>query len=248
MTPGSDPRSKTYALLQLPWKICEIKTCLGGRRTIGGFLKFLLTNIKYYGTMLPRIPVPIERKIKVYLLLVEYDKVRARNNREDLAYFVPDAKVEARYSVDGKWYPGVIESETDDGKFLVVYDEYKNKEKRGLGQIRMPGAADGEEKADSDSEGVRGRSRSRGRKDGKRRSPSRSNSRDRDREGRRPGRKLGDGLAFEDLNEAEIAQLTLKELLDYVRKREADKAVAKGKDYAARPTSYKGSLSLTMDT
>lgn len=35
------------------------------RETIGAFCTSLLTNMNYYGTTLPRIPVPIERKIKV---------------------------------------------------------------------------------------------------------------------------------------------------------------------------------------
>jgi hypothetical protein len=38
-------------------------------RSMGEWLVKLLTELQYYGTMLPRIPVPIERKIKVRLSL-----------------------------------------------------------------------------------------------------------------------------------------------------------------------------------
>jgi pre-mRNA-splicing factor 38B len=40
--------------------------------TIGKLCRHLLTDIKYYGTMLPRIPVPIAREIEKKM--ADYDR------------------------------------------------------------------------------------------------------------------------------------------------------------------------------
>jgi pre-mRNA-splicing factor 38B len=53
----------------------------------------LLTDMQYFGTTLPRIPVPIERKMKVMLLLLDEKKRRRRTNDKDIDLFCEGAKV-----------------------------------------------------------------------------------------------------------------------------------------------------------
>lgn len=64
---------------------------------MGEWLVKLLTELQYYGTMLPRIPVPIERKIKMRLVLNEEKKKRAAQNRRFLHAFREGARVKAIY-------------------------------------------------------------------------------------------------------------------------------------------------------
>ncbi len=64
---------------------------------MGAWLVKLLTELQYYGTMLPRIPVPIERKIKVRLVLNEERKKRAAANRRFAHAFREGARVKAIY-------------------------------------------------------------------------------------------------------------------------------------------------------
>jgi pre-mRNA-splicing factor 38B len=55
--------------------------------TIGEYCTSLLTELKYYNTPLPRIPVLIERKIKVMLLLLEQKQQRRKDNSRVLDRF-----------------------------------------------------------------------------------------------------------------------------------------------------------------
>lgn len=69
------------------------------KMTIGEYCIKLLTDMQYYGTTLPRIPVLIERKIKVQLLLLEEKQRRRRNNLkfEEKGFLKPGAHVKAIY-------------------------------------------------------------------------------------------------------------------------------------------------------
>ncbi|KAI8090022.1 PRP38 family-domain-containing protein [Halteromyces radiatus] len=49
--------------------------------TIGGLCRMLLTEQKYFGTMLPRIPVPIARDLEQ--MLIAYDKEKTRDTKGD---------------------------------------------------------------------------------------------------------------------------------------------------------------------
>lgn len=72
-----------------PYLECEEEFCPGAdpasRCSLGAFAIKLLTDMAYFGTTLPRIPVPIERKIKVLLLLLNEKKKRRANNEKLLA-------------------------------------------------------------------------------------------------------------------------------------------------------------------
>ena len=91
--------------------------------------------MQYFGTTLPRIPVPIERKMKVMLLLLDEKKRRRTKNlrsQEDGKFRVGD-KVKAIYSDDANepaWYEAVIDSKDEDSenKYWVTFPEYGNTE------------------------------------------------------------------------------------------------------------------------
>lgn len=84
--------------------------------TFGSYCKGLLVDMQYHGTTLPRIPVPIERKIKVMLLLLEQKQKRRADNLRELKKMRCDAlvvgtKVRAIYSDEDNepaWYDAVI--------------------------------------------------------------------------------------------------------------------------------------------
>lgn len=168
--------------------------------TMGEYCTKLLLDMQYFGTTLPRIPVPIERKIKVLLLLLEEKKKRRKANLRDKerGLFAVGAKVRAIYSDDANepaWYDAVIDSIDEEDpsghKFWVTFPEYGNSEKVDLGDMELPQSTGGGgsvsngggEERGSDRQGrgsvSRSRSRSRDRRDGGRRGSRDSRSRDR---------------------------------------------------------------------
>eukprot|EP00968_Pinguiococcus_pyrenoidosus_P024901 scaffold5169_cov239-Pinguiococcus_pyrenoidosus.AAC.2 len=130
------------------------------RITMGRYVYQLLTDMKYYGTMLPRIPVKQERRIKMELVLKEENKERAQKNRAYKTQFVEGAKIRAIYSdkeTAPAWYDAEIvtvhpaEGSEAGGRgrgaageptFTVLFTEYGNEELVTLGEIRPPGDDD----------------------------------------------------------------------------------------------------------
>lgn len=170
------------------------------KMTVGDYCIKLLTDMQYYGTTLPRIPVPIERKMKVMLLLLEEKKKRRRNNARDKerGLYCVGAKVRAIYSDEANepaWYEAVIDSvdeEAADGnQFWVTFPEYGNTERVDLGDMELLGSSNNnsndnnsrEDDSKRDAESSRGGSRSRS--TDRRRHDSRNRDRDcRDRDSR----------------------------------------------------------------
>eukprot|EP00603_Paraphysomonas_imperforata_P003477 CAMPEP_0114432632 /NCGR_PEP_ID=MMETSP0103-20121206/11257_1 /TAXON_ID=37642 ORGANISM="Paraphysomonas imperforata, Strain PA2" /NCGR_SAMPLE_ID=MMETSP0103 /ASSEMBLY_ACC=CAM_ASM_000201 /LENGTH=475 /DNA_ID=CAMNT_0001602317 /DNA_START=194 /DNA_END=1621 /DNA_ORIENTATION=- len=193
--------------------------------TMGQFLTQLLTDMKYFGTTLPRIPVLMERKFRVLLLLLDKRRERRAENMHDLerGKFCKGAKVRAIYQDEDNepaWYEGVIQSrDTQDGmpaslnKFWVKYTEYGNTESVDLGDMQLLEKV-GTRERDRDTDRGRERERERG---GER--------------GRDDGENGGD-----------------QDFLAQVLQKQRDSSVAVGKNYASRPVSYKSSLSLKMTT
>ena len=111
---------------------------------IGEYCIKLLTEMQYFGTTLPRIPVPIERKMKVMLLLLDEKKKRRHTNQRslDLGLFCEGVKVRAIYGDDENepcWYDAVIDSVDPDNanKFWVTFPEYGNSECVDLGDMEL---------------------------------------------------------------------------------------------------------------
>ena len=130
-----------------------------GRRepdTIGDFVRKIFSQRDYYGTMLPRLPIQIERDIQVNLLLAEKIQDRAKKhleNRDTMNHFKKiGSKVMALYGDEDNpttWYEAVVDrvltrnEETAQNykipRFIVTFTEYGNTEKVTLGEMEMLG-------------------------------------------------------------------------------------------------------------
>ena len=149
------------------------------------FVCNLLQLQKYYSTLLPRIPVKIERAYKKRLLQRELIKKRDADNecfREQLAVGM---EVRAQWQ-DLKWYPAVIDECMESGKFVVTFTEYEDQCEVSIGQIQLKkkkkqSVDRSHERSSRDRERRHRRDRSRDRDDGGRRKRKRSMSRDRSR-------------------------------------------------------------------
>lgn len=127
-----------------------------GESTVGAFVRGILMDLEYHGTRLPRLPVAIERDIKVKLLQEEQIEQRAQRNLKDdkmMGYFERvGAKVQAMYGDEENpvtWYDAVVDRvvKKDDvsgvefyrSKFLVTFTEYGNSALVSVGEMDMPG-------------------------------------------------------------------------------------------------------------
>jgi len=122
--------------------------------TVGEYVRSLLTDMEYCGTLLPRLPVAVERDIKVKLMQAEKIEERALMHLQDkrnMSFFEQmGSKIQALYGDEDNpvtWYEGIVDRvvRTDDEtgeklarpKFLVTFPEYGNTEMVSLGEIDM---------------------------------------------------------------------------------------------------------------
>lgn len=197
--------------------------------TIGAFAHRLLTDMQFYGTQLPRIPLLTERAIKVkLLLLVERQKRRKQNLRVfHNGGFAVGTKVKAYYAEDKepKLYDATIDSlEEQHGElpplFWVTFSEYGNQECVDLGDLVAVGD---ETTGHSRSASVQDDRHGRRTESDRDRNRSRSRSRDRGANGL-------DGS-----------------LMDKVIQSSRDASAADGKHYAKKVGTYRGALSMKLD-
>lgn len=123
--------------------------------TIGSYVRSLLTDMNYHGTLLPRLPVAVERDVKVKLLQAEQIEDRAKSHANDnqkmLHFLKVGNRVRALYGDEENptaWYDAVVDRvlsrDEETGadlmrpKFLVTFPEYGNTEWVTLGEIDMP--------------------------------------------------------------------------------------------------------------
>eukprot|EP00636_Phaeomonas_parva_P006471 CAMPEP_0118857264 /NCGR_PEP_ID=MMETSP1163-20130328/4436_1 /TAXON_ID=124430 /ORGANISM="Phaeomonas parva, Strain CCMP2877" /LENGTH=441 /DNA_ID=CAMNT_0006790545 /DNA_START=133 /DNA_END=1455 /DNA_ORIENTATION=+ len=235
------------------------------KTTVGEYVRKLLTDMKYYGTMLPRIPVKQERRIKMELVLKEENKERARANRAYLGDFVQGAKVRAIYSdadsapawydaeikevhpaeasvdAEGNAAAGAAGASGEDPAFTVVFTEYGNEEVVGLGEIELP--SKGGAVVENDAEEIARKERLRDEKFLEDRGYAR---RKKKRQINHPEGEDGEVGVKAKKQKGAGDELT-KHLMKKVMQSDRHAVAARGRDYAARPASYKGSLSLKMD-
>jgi len=122
--------------------------------TLGRYVRSLLTDMDYYGTLLPRLPVAIERELKVKLLQAEKIEARAKGHLKDesrMAYFTQiGSRIRGLYGDEENpttWYDAVVDrvilrdEETSQilarPKFVVTFSEYGNTEQVSLGDIDL---------------------------------------------------------------------------------------------------------------
>ena len=126
--------------------------------TMGEFVRRIFTDKNYGGTILPRLPIDIERDIQVKLLLAEKIEGRAKKhatNPQTMNHFHKiGSKVMALYGDEENpvtWYEAVVDRvittdpETNQklrySKFVVTFTEYGNTETVSLGEMEMMGVS-----------------------------------------------------------------------------------------------------------
>lgn len=120
--------------------------------TIGEYARSLLMEMDYYGTLLPRLPVAIERDLKVRLLQLEKIEARALDHLKNTDFMdycqTLGCQIRALYGDEENpttWYncvvDRVIKRDDETGmeyarpKFVVTFPEYGNTEIVSLGEI-----------------------------------------------------------------------------------------------------------------
>lgn len=91
---------------------------LEAQSTIGEYVENLFTELNYYGTRLPRIPLLIEREIKKKIMIHHEKKVRREENLKILHKFKPNKEVRV-FCNNQKIRRGAIESV--EGKLIKVH-------------------------------------------------------------------------------------------------------------------------------
>ena len=240
------------------------------------FISNLLIVQKYFTTLLPRIPVKIERAYKKRLLQHQLIRKRDAENEGFRDKLCANMQIRAQWS-DLKWYDAVIEECLDDGRFRVNFTEYDDECDISIGQIQLKKGK--RSKRHYSRSRSRSRSVSNDRKNRKHRKRKRSVSsseedRDRSRSRHRSSRHRRDNRRRRDhrrerhrsshrRSESERSRSEDeenyhsdddrevdddKELEEMVRKQEMEASVAIGRDYARRPTAYYHSLTLDLET
>ena len=120
--------------------------------TIGDYVRFLLGDLEYYGTRLPRLPLALERQFKVKLLQAELVEERAKHNSKDAVKMEQFQKVgnriRALYGDEENpvtWYDAVVDRvvlRNDESgellarpKFWLTFPQYGNTELVTLGEV-----------------------------------------------------------------------------------------------------------------
>lgn len=261
--------------------------------TVGDYVRSLLTEMEYYGTLLPRLPVAIERDLKVKLLQAEQIEKRAKLHFRDttkMGYLQRIGNpIRALYGDEENpttWYDGVIDRVIwrDDStglqlsrpKFMVTFPEYGNTEVVSLGEVDLP-TNSMNKRSDIKNDRLRGgpinkrkrdhkvHDHGRGRENNNRRHFDRQHDdypRDNRYDNRRGNQSRGYSGSRRDSdrhprnnsrNERRSCSrdrddfegvANENDLMEEVRRREREKTAAKGKAYAARPATFKKSISV----
>lgn len=240
-------------------------------QTVGAFVRKLLSDMEYFGTRLPRLPVNIERDIKVKLLQAEQMEQRAQRHLRDrgtLDYFKKlGSKVQALYGDDENpvtWYDAVVDRvlTTDPDshqpfsrpKFIVTFTEYGNTETVTLGEMDMPGERKDEPLRGNDRGGDRGHAKGyggsyvvddpgsrRGRNDQRGYNKGRDDAYHVDRS------RSGDINYDNRHRDRSRSRERDDDLMAEVVRREREQSFAKGRNYAARVSTTKDSLMQNSD-
>ena len=125
--------------------------------TIGDFVRLLFSSdLNFYGTVLPRLPLQSERELQAKLLFAERIQDRRKkhfSNRKTMDYFQTlGSRVMALYGDEGnpiQWYEAIVDrvvtrnektsQELETPTFVVTFPEYGNTESVSLGEMEMRG-------------------------------------------------------------------------------------------------------------
>ncbi|CRG95595.1 pre-mRNA-splicing factor 38B, putative [Plasmodium gallinaceum] len=270
--------------------------------TIGEYVQSLLSDDKYFNTVLPRLPIKIKNIYGARLMIINDHRRRLKKNKEKISKFVKGEPVVAY--VNGEWEKGEIGGILNHGKdkvFVRIRKIDGNEKLVNIGYVKLDIKDSKKEKdinkynsvdrsrsrnnrskkrvSRSGSRRRRRRSRSRSRRKNNRGEKSRSrerrrkrtseeeknsshnrshvshrdisinkhNKRSHEKSYKRRNRSISRSSSIKRKHKKEKYENTEDELISKFRKIESQKALATGKDYARRPTSYKSSLSLKVE-
>jgi len=187
------------------------------KTTIGEYVESLLTQEKYYSTVLPRLPMATKRQLEEKLAGVVQFRKRGKANRELLDDFRQSGtKVEACVGVD-EWLEGRVVEVLDEVPTrirLAIRFEDSTEELIDLGKVIINDGKPPKPRPSGGGQAGRGRSR------------SRSPRVDWSREKGRTTKELVDELRSRDREKA---------------------VCSTGKDYARKPVGYKAACALARD-
>eukprot|EP01066_Platyproteum_vivax_P011191 Platyproteum_vivax@DN5076_c0_g1_i1.p1 len=282
--------------------------------TVGEWVESLITEDKYFNTVLPRLPTKVKQAYGARLMTLSEYRKRKETNKQLVAEGVLGPGTEVDACSQGDWLEGLVKEVMDElpgrlsvrvkledgseetldvGMVIPILDsesesdgepkKHKHKrrsrsrsadkktEKEGHREHRAGERERSRERTDRGDRGDRDRSRERGeahrdrdreRDRGDKARGDRDRDRDRSRErgdrDRRdrdeererwsPERSASRSRSASREREGDRKPMTQEEAMRQFMKREQNKAIATGKDYARRPTSYKSSLSLRMES
>lgn len=225
-----------------PVRIEASKSTKSTLSNVGDYVRFLLTSMSYYSTLLPRLPVSIQRDVQVKLVLQEEIHERAKyhaSTQSNMEYFKTIGnRVQGMYSDDDNpiaWYDGVIDrvllpAKNDDDsyncdpypKFIVTFPEYGNTETVSLGELDMPHANTNTSSATTTTS---------------------NHQNNNNTPYNHPTNHYNKRNHHYDRHHQQ------DDIMDRIRKQERDGVTtAKGKQYAKRPMTYKGSLATSTSS
>ncbi|SPJ12470.1 pre-mRNA-splicing factor 38B, putative [Plasmodium sp. DRC-Itaito] len=160
--------------------------------TIGEYVQSLLSDDKYFNTVLPRLPIKIKNVYGARLMIIDDHRRRLKKNKENISKFLKGEPVLAY--INGEWEKGEIGGIVNHGKdkFFVRLREIDGNEKLvNIGYVKLEGKNLHKEK-DIQKHKSRERSTSmseRKRRRRRRNSSSRSTSRRKSRHSRSSSRR-----------------------------------------------------------
>eukprot|EP01057_Protomagalhaensia_wolfi_P006088 Protomagalhaensia_wolfi_Nauph_80__6087@NODE_860_length_1941_cov_40_798107_g647_i0_p1_GENE_NODE_860_length_1941_cov_40_798107_g647_i0NODE_860_length_1941_cov_40_798107_g647_i0_p1_ORF_typecomplete_len438_score89_61PRP38/PF03371_15/5e49_NODE_860_length_1941_cov_40_798107_g647_i06271784 len=186
--------------------------------TIGSFVESLLTEDRYFTTVLPRLPVKVKTQYGLQLGTLPQHRRRKQRNKDKLWKFKKGAEVMACYQCEWRYgrFDSFYEDEVFGGNFaLIKFDEPVEGEAEAvpidLGLVIVLSKKHKRRRLDEEEASVL------------------------------PGGELSE-LNSSVGGENRSAETLFAEF----RKKERERALASGKDYAKRPSSYKASLSVKL--
>jgi len=146
------------------------------KKPMGEYIRQLIDDIKYYGTILRRIPVKLARELKKKMIIHDMNKAKAEDNDTVKGEIEVGMKCKAKYS-DGQYYDVVIDEITKDGKYVVTWNDYGTQDELDQDAFKVDRSSKskgGGSNRRSDRERSKSKSKSRSRRSG---SPHKSKER-----------------------------------------------------------------------
>eukprot|EP00920_Eleutheroschizon_duboscqi_P025449 GHVT01062632.1.p1 GENE.GHVT01062632.1~~GHVT01062632.1.p1 ORF type:complete len:516 (-),score=108.12 GHVT01062632.1:388-1725(-) len=207
--------------------------------TIGEYIEGLLAEDKYFTTVLPRLPVKIRTAYGAQLIAIDEHRRRKKANKARVEEFTAGKKVDA--CSNGDWLQGEVvevDSSLPGRTSVLVHLEDDSEECIDIGLVILC-----EKKAKRSKDAKSSSSRHHRDKYSSSSSSACSSSSSSSSSSQRRSRRSRSRSGSPTQSRESACPKTQEELVEEFKRRQREKALATGKDYARRPTSYKSALS-----